>query len=164
MPGVQKIDVLLHQGSGFDGSHQQIHSSIVRSLTGQYVAPKCRSESLILLSGRDWSCCNGSFSKSEYLAFALEGGISEEVHYIYINVHVSKIQPANPNQSATLNASNANIHPSIPPVPPLPQNSLLSPILQVSNTPSSRPFHFAASFNIRGGSSTSSSVRTHVPQ
>lgn len=44
------------------------------------------------------------------------------------------------------------------------QNSLLSPILHVSNAPGSRPFHSAASLSNRGGSSTSSSVRTHVPQ
>ena len=75
-------------------------------------------------------------------------------------------------KAPTLNDSNAEYtHVFFFPIPyhPIPshllhQNSLLSPILQVSNTPSSRPFHFAASFNIRGGSSTSSSVRTQVPQ
>lgn len=45
------------------------------------------------------------------------------------------------------------------------QNSLVSPMAQVSNTPvSGIPLVFNASFNNLGGSSTSSIVSTHVPQ
>lgn len=45
------------------------------------------------------------------------------------------------------------------------QNPRLSPISQTSNTPSSGiSCFFSASFNFLGGSRTSSSVSTHVPQ
>lgn len=45
------------------------------------------------------------------------------------------------------------------------QNSLVSPMAQVSNNPvSGIPLVFIASFNNLGGSSTSSMVNTHVPQ
>jgi hypothetical protein len=42
--------------------------------------------------------------------------------------------------------------------------SLPSPISVTPNTPSPIPFHFSASASFLGGSNTSSSVNTHVPQ